>query len=203
MWLAAIVLPQSSNAAQEVERQKSGSLASVSIPPSSEVSISSQGSNKQHVPAAARTSTGAAAGGVVVSPTETISQAMPSPAAPASGQALQQQAQQQSLVVAQHLPAQRLVAASAPGNSFVAVQAAAAAPSAPQPVVPAIVRLLSHKVSKRPYEAVVLAQVLEGSAGVVWVVAGSHDGAFLASAGQDCVLRVWQLTASRYASTRG
>jgi hypothetical protein len=203
MWFAAVVLPQSSNAAQEMERQKSGSLASVSIPPSSEVSITSQGSNKQHVPAAAGTSTAAAAGGVVISPTETVSQAMPSPAVSAGGQVLQQQAQQQSLVPAQHLLAQRLLAASAPGNSSTAVQAAAAAPSVPQPVVPAVVRLLSHKVSKRPYEAIVLAQVLEGSAGVVWVVAGSQDGAFLASAGQDCVLRVWQLTASRCVSTGG
>jgi hypothetical protein len=56
---------------------------------------------------------------------------------------------------------------------------------------------MSHKASKRPYEAVVLAQVLGTSAGVVWVVAASQDGAFLATAGQDCVLRVWQLTASR------
>lgn len=71
-----------------------------------------------------------------------------------------------------------------------------------QPVVPAVVRLLSHKVSKRQYEAVVLAQVLEGSTGVVWVVAVSPDGAFLATAGQDCVLRVWQLTASKSKHTR-
>ncbi|WIA18171.1 hypothetical protein OEZ85_009646 [Tetradesmus obliquus] len=40
-------------------------------------------------------------------------------------------------------------------------------------------------------------QVLESSCGVVWVVAFSRDGSFLAAAGQDCVLRVWQLTASR------
>lgn len=63
--------------------------------------------------------------------------------------------------------------------------------------MPVLVRLVSHKVSRRQYEAVVLAQVLEGSAGVVWVVAVSRDGAFMATAGQDCVLRVWQLTASR------
>jgi WD40 repeat protein len=65
------------------------------------------------------------------------------------------------------------------------------------------VRLVSHKLSSRPYEAVVLAQVLEGGSGVVWAVAVSHDGAFLATAGQDCVLRVWQLTASRWGGFGG
>jgi WD40 repeat protein len=67
----------------------------------------------------------------------------------------------------------------------------------PSVVVPALVRLVSHKSSRRPYEAAVLAQVLEGGAGVVWAVAASADGSFLAAAGQDGVVRVWQLTASR------
>jgi hypothetical protein len=68
----------------------------------------------------------------------------------------------------------------------------------PGPAVPAAVRLLSHKRSRQQVQDVVLAQVLETSCGVVWVVAFSRDGSFLAAAGQDCVLRVWQLTASRW-----
>jgi WD40 repeat protein len=65
-------------------------------------------------------------------------------------------------------------------------------------VVPAAVRLVSHKRSRQQVQDVVLAQVLESSCGVVWVVAFSRDGSFLAAAGQDCVLRVWQLAASRW-----
>jgi hypothetical protein len=80
-----------------------------------------------------------------------------------------------------------------------AAAAEPAAPAQPSVVVPALVRLSSHKSSRRSYEAAVLAQLLEGSAGVVWAVAASSSGAFLATAGQDCVLRVWQLTASRCA----
>lgn len=73
---------------------------------------------------------------------------------------------------------------------------AAAAPSGP--AVPAAARLVSHKRSVNTIHEVVLAQVLEGSIGVVWAVAFSRDGSFLATAGQDGVLRIWQLTACRW-----
>lgn len=134
----------------------------------------------------------------MISPTETSSSQLPPSPAPAASSGAhvgQQQLHQHSLLSGLALTP-RSDASSAPGTS---AAAAAAPPSVPLPVVPAVVRLLSHKVNKRPYEAVVLAQVLEGSTGVAWVVAVSQDGAFLATAGQDCILRVWQLTASRCA----
>lgn len=151
----------------------SGSLASLSMPASSEPSATSQGSGKQH---------------------PLLQQLMPTAGAglgharEAAGHAatlLQQQQQQPPLTP------------TAAGEL-----AAAGPPPAAQPsvVVPALVRLTSHKSSRRPYEAAVLAQLLEGSAGVVWAVAVSSNGSFLATAGQDCVLRVWQLTASRCAA---
>lgn len=190
---------QSSNAAHD---NRSGSLASVSIPASSEVSLTSQGSNQQHLHAAAAAAAGAttAAAGLFISPTEATAQGVPSP----SPAVVPQQQQQHNSLLVGHAVTPRSDPASAPGTSSSPAPAAAAASvsSIQQPVVPAVVRLLSHKVSKRQYEAVVLAQVLEGSAGVVWVVAVSPDGAFLATAGQDCVLRVWQLTASKSKHTR-
>ena len=74
----------------------------------------------------------------------------------------------------------------------------AAAAAMPQgPTVPAVVRLVSHKGSSKPFGEVVLAQVLDGCCGVIWALAFSQDGSFLATGGQDGVLRVWQLTASR------
>lgn len=196
---------ESSNAAHD---HRSGSLASVSIPASSELSLTSQGSNQQqqHTHAVAAAAGATAAAGQVTSPTESTAQRAPSPS-PAAAQQQQQESQHHSSLLAGHAGTPRSDPASAPGTSSSlapagAAVAAAAVSSVPQPVVPAVVRLLSHKVSKRQYEAVVLAQVLEGSAGVVWVVAVSPDGAFLATAGQDCVLRVWQLTASKSKHTR-
>ena len=201
-----LVCLQSSSAAvhEAADRQKSGSLASVSIPGGSELSTTSQGSGKQHsLPAPApSTSAGAAvtagevaAAGAASSPTEAPSQASAAPVV--LSLAPLQQLQQAFQAVTP-----RSEVAGTPGPTPAAAPAAAAAgPASPQHVVPAVVRLVSHKVSKRQYEAVVLAQVLEGSAGVVWVVAASPEGAFLATAGQDCVLRVWQLTASRYVAS--
>ncbi|KAF8061942.1 SPAC3H5.08c [Scenedesmus sp. PABB004] len=83
------------------------------------------------------------------------------------------------------------------GAAGCAAAAAAAAAGLVGPPVPAAVRLVSHKRSGRAIDEVVLAQVLEGSCGVVWALAFSRDGSFLAAGGQDGVLRVWQLTASR------
>lgn len=84
-----------------------------------------------------------------------------------------------------------------PAAASTAVPTAAAVAAPPGPAVPAAVRLVSHKHSSNPVREVVLAQVLDGSCGVVWAAAFSRDGSFLATAGQDGVLRVWQLTASR------
>lgn len=72
------------------------------------------------------------------------------------------------------------------------------APAVPSsPAVPAVARLISHKRASTGICEVVLAQVLEGSCGVIWAMAFSRDGSFLATAGQDGVLRIWQLTSSR------
>eukprot|EP00878_Enallax_costatus_P030624 GHUV01033379.1.p1 GENE.GHUV01033379.1~~GHUV01033379.1.p1 ORF type:complete len:326 (+),score=143.24 GHUV01033379.1:242-1219(+) len=95
----------------------------------------------------------------------------------------------------QHLAVTFATAAAAAAT--VAASTAAAAAVAPGPAIPTAVRLVSHKRSSNTVHEVVLAQVLEGSCGVVWAVGFSRDGSFLATAGQDGVLRIWQTTASR------
>lgn len=86
------------------------------------------------------------------------------------------------------------VPGSSAATATAALQAGAASPA---PAVPAAVRLVSQKRAAHLVQDVVLAQVLEASCGVVWAVAFSRDGSLLATAGQDGILRVWQLTASR------
>ncbi len=66
------------------------------------------------------------------------------------------------------------------------------------------IKLVSHKRSGRGCGVgeVVLSQTVAAHVGVIWCAALSRDAVFLATAGQDCVLRVWQLTSSRRTETR-
>jgi len=71
-----------------------------------------------------------------------------------------------------------------------------AAPRDPQ----AAIRVTSHKRAGRSggVSEVALAQSVAAHSGVIWCAGLSRDRRFLATAGQDCVLRIWQLTGSRH-----
>jgi hypothetical protein len=63
---------------------------------------------------------------------------------------------------------------------------------------PNAIRVTAHKrMAGQLFSDVSLGQAVAAHAGVIWACGLSKDGSFLATAGQDCVLRVWQLTSSR------
>jgi WD40 repeat protein len=62
----------------------------------------------------------------------------------------------------------------------------------------ATARLTAHKRCRLGIaEALAVQSLIGACSGVVWVVRVSRDGHFLATAGQDGVLRVWQTSCSR------
>lgn len=67
----------------------------------------------------------------------------------------------------------------------------APAPAAAQPG--ARVRLQTHRRGLGSLEALTLGQRLDAHVGVVWAMSFSRNGKYLASAGQDAVVRVWEV----------
>jgi WD40 repeat protein len=65
-------------------------------------------------------------------------------------------------------------------------------------VLPAAARLVAHKRVKKAVSEAVWVQNLQGTSGVIWAMKFRRDGNFLACAGQDGVLRVWQTSCSRH-----
>lgn len=112
-------------------------------------------------------------------------------------------------------------AAAAAGASLVATAAAAAAHAPPptppqQPVLAAAAPTPAPQASPKPSPALVsritarkrqqrglsearMVEQLQGHEGVVWVAKFSGDGSFLATGGQDGVLRLWQAVSARCA----
>lgn len=57
-----------------------------------------------------------------------------------------------------------------------------------------IVKVMNHRRATKDVTEVEVVQILRGHEGVVWAMAFSQDGQYLATAGQDCLVRVWELT---------
>lgn len=56
--------------------------------------------------------------------------------------------------------------------------------------------MFSSKKDKREFDELALAQTLSRHSGTIWTMKFSHDGARLASGGQDAILRVWTVRLS-------
>lgn len=57
-------------------------------------------------------------------------------------------------------------------------------------------KVFSSKKEKRDFEELGVAQTISRHNGTIWTMKFSHDGARLASGGQDAILRVWKVQIS-------